>query len=130
MRHSPAFNTSLAFAGIAVICIFFADLEITTLNPWRELGHLFFGFLTPDFLAVEALGEGILNTIAFALLGVALGFGCGFMLSLVFHWRLIRWGCAFLFTGWGAWPLGWCDRNSAGHGSTKISTQRRGAADG
>ena len=96
MRHSPAFNTSLAFAGIAVICIFFADLEITTLNPWRELGHLFFGFLTPDFLAVEALGEGILNTIAFALLGVALGFGCGFMLSLVFHWRLIRWGCAFL----------------------------------
>ena len=30
------------------------------------------GFLTPDFFAVEAIGTAILQTIAFALVGVAL----------------------------------------------------------
>jgi phosphonate transport system permease protein len=52
------------------------------------------GALTPDFSAVSGIGMVIVQTVAFALSGVALGAVGGFLLSQVFHLGPVRWGCA------------------------------------
>lgn len=89
-------RTSLIFVAIAMGCLWTADLEITTVDPWTEMGRLWLGLLTPDFLATEQLWEAVLNTLAFALLGVALANVVGFALALVFHLRITRILCAFV----------------------------------
>jgi phosphonate transport system permease protein len=89
-------RASLIFLAIALGCLPFADLEITTVNPWQEMGRLWLGLLTPDFFATDQLLESLLNTLAFALLGVALANVFGFGLALLFHYRIIRMGCAFV----------------------------------
>ncbi|PSQ90444.1 MAG: ABC transporter permease, partial [Proteobacteria bacterium SW_6_67_9] len=96
MIRSPMVRTSLGFVAVALVCLFFADLEISSIHPWTELGRLAAGIATPDFTAVDALGTALLRTIAFAFVGVALGAVGGFFLSLVFDWRLVRAGCAFV----------------------------------
>ena len=92
----PLARVTINFIFIAVICCFFADLEITTLNPWEEILRLVYGAMTPDFLETDNLFNAILNTIAFAILGVTLGNLAGFVLALVFHIRWVRAGCAFI----------------------------------
>jgi phosphonate transport system permease protein len=94
--RSPLANTTLIFFSIALICTVFADIAITTVNPWEEMGRLVLGIVTPDFYSTDGLGTSILYTLAFALLGVAVGNVLGFLLALVFHSRLVRTGCAFI----------------------------------
>ncbi len=93
---SPLVRTSLIFVAIALACLPLADLEITTLDPWQEMGRLLHGLVTPDFFATERLSEALLNTVAFALLGVSLANVLGLLLSLVFHLRAVRAGCALV----------------------------------
>jgi phosphonate transport system permease protein len=92
--YSPAVIVSFLFVAIAAACLPFADLAITTLDPWAEMERMLWGLLTPDFLAVEAIGTAILQTIAFALVGVALAAVSGFVLAQFFHLRLVRLACA------------------------------------
>ena len=80
---------------MAIVCLVFADLEITTFDPWAEMRLMAIGVVTPDFFATEYLFEAILNTLAFALVGVAAGNALGFALALVFRYRLVRVACAF-----------------------------------
>ena len=94
--RSPLANTTLIFFGIAFICAVFADIAITTVNPWQEMGRLVLGIVTPDFYSTDGLGTSILYTLAFALLGVAVGNVFGFLLALVFHSRIVQTGCAFI----------------------------------
>lgn len=54
------------------------------------------GFVTPDFFAVSDIGRVIIQTIAFALCGVALGALLGFFLAQIFHLGPVRWTCAFV----------------------------------
>lgn len=82
--------------AIALACLPFADLETTTRDPWREMERLAWGLITPDFFATEHLLDALKNTLAFALLGVALANVLGFLLALVFHCRIIRIGCALV----------------------------------
>ena len=93
---SPTAKTSLTFFFIALACLAFADIAVTTVNPWREMGRLLLGIVTPDFFATEQLGGALLYTLAFALLGVAVGNLFGFLLSLLFFSRLVRVACAFV----------------------------------
>ena len=58
------------------------------------MGRMAWGFVTPDFLAVTGIGMVIVQTIAFALCGVALGAVGGFLLSQIFHLSPVRWACA------------------------------------
>ncbi|MBO6784293.1 MAG: ABC transporter permease [Alphaproteobacteria bacterium] len=82
------------FTAIAVVCLAFADIDITTVDPWAEFGRLALGLVTPDFTATENLLHAIAMTLAFALLGVSLSVVLGFALALVFHIALVRGFCA------------------------------------
>jgi phosphonate transport system permease protein len=94
MHRSATVNTSLGFVGLALVCLLFADLEITTQSPWIEMGRMALGVITPNFFDIGRLLEALLQTIAFALVGVALGSAFGFGLALLFHHRAVRMGCA------------------------------------
>ncbi|MEC9482232.1 MAG: ABC transporter permease, partial [Halomonas sp.] len=96
MRHTPTVRTSLGFVFVAGLCLLVADIQITTIAPWRELGRLLTGLVTPDFSSLASIGTALLRTVAFAFVGVALGASAGFLLALVFHHRLVRAGCAFV----------------------------------
>lgn len=95
-QRSPLATTTLIFFTIALICAIFADIAITTVDPWREMGLLLSGIVTPDFYATENLGSALIYTLAFALLGVAVGNVFGFLLALIFFSRIVRTGCAFI----------------------------------
>lgn len=95
-NYSPLFRTVCWFLAIAAVCLLFADLAVTTVSPWEELGRLLLGAATPDFFGTDDLAFAILYTIAFALLGVAFGNFFGFLLALLFTNRLVRTVCAFV----------------------------------
>ncbi len=94
--RSAAVRTSLGFVAVAVGCLFFADLEISAVSPWGELARLGLGMVTPDFAAVDQLALALLRTVAFALVGVALGVAGGVVLALLFDSRVVRVFCAFV----------------------------------
>jgi phosphonate transport system permease protein len=95
-RYSAMVRTSLGFVGIAAICLLFADISVTTHDPWFEARRMLLGAVTPDFLALDIIGRALVKTVAFALVGVALGAVAGFGLAQVFHFRLVRLFCAFV----------------------------------
>ena len=40
----------MGFMAVAVIFGLYADIEITTLNPWEEITKMALGAVTPNFL--------------------------------------------------------------------------------
>lgn len=96
LRLRPGFaNTTLAFilAGLASMLV--ADLAISSSHPGAEMLRLLRGLLAPDWAAVGA--RSLATTVAFAVLGVALGSASGFLLALVFpRFVAVRAFCAFL----------------------------------
>ena len=61
-----------------------------------ELGRLFSGLLQPSLFNIEDPLSALLQTIAFALLGVAFGCTTGFALAQLYHFRLVRTVCALI----------------------------------
>ena len=96
MLSSPTVRASLIFLAIALVGLAFADIAITSANPWKDLGRLFLGIVTPDFFSSEGVAVALLRTVAFAFVGVALGSLCGFLLSLIYTNPIIRSFCAFI----------------------------------
>jgi phosphonate transport system permease protein len=93
-RASPLARTLGGFIVLAFVLLLFADVEISTVDPWAEFGRLLLGVITPDFTATENILNAILYTIAFALLGVTFAVIFGFALALVFQNPLVRGFCA------------------------------------
>ncbi len=93
---SPLARTTSGFLFVAIVCLVFADIAISTVDPWREFGLLLEGIVTPDFYSTDSLALALGYTLAFALLGVALANVVGFGLALLFHRRAVRVGCAFI----------------------------------
>ncbi|MEZ5788881.1 MAG: ABC transporter permease, partial [Xanthobacteraceae bacterium] len=88
-------SVSYLFLLIALVALGIADLTVSTLNPWAEMRRLLAGLLQPDLLSIEVMS--VVWTVAFAVLGVALGATTGFLLALVFaQFRAVRLLCAFL----------------------------------
>jgi phosphonate transport system permease protein len=86
---------SRGFAAVALAALLAADLHVSSLQPWAELRRLLAGFVQADFPSVEALS--VVHTVAFAVLGVGLGAGSGFLLAIPFaRSRTVRGLCAFL----------------------------------
>ena len=89
-------RTSGGFVLVALLCLLFSDIEIHSADPWLELGRIGLGLVTPDLWNIEQLADALVNTLAFALLGIALAIPVGAVLALSFRWRLVRYYCAFI----------------------------------
>lgn len=96
MLSSPAIRVSLLFVLIAACCLPFADLSISTADPWRILGQIAGGFITPSLNTVGALFKAIAMTVAFALWGVAIASCVGLTLSCIYRIWWVRALCAFV----------------------------------
>ena len=95
-HHSQRWRISWVFVGIALACLTIADISISTYDPLAELVNLFSGLLHPSLERINNPLDGLLQTISFALLGVSFGCFFGFLLALIFHWRIVRVVCALL----------------------------------
>ena len=95
-KNTSMARVSLMFVGAALFCLYFSDVSITTQDPWLEINRMIVGVFTPDFLAISAIGDAILKTVSFALIGVALGAVSGFLLAQIFHLRFVRFICSFV----------------------------------
>ncbi|WP_428033263.1 PhnE/PtxC family ABC transporter permease [Amphritea sp.] len=93
-RWPGGVRTGLWFVLVALICLPFADLEVSSLDPWTDLGRLLQGFISPGLMAADQVIEALLATLAFAFAGVALAVVCGFCLALAFQNTAIRALCA------------------------------------
>jgi phosphonate transport system permease protein len=88
-------SASLTFLAIALAALPVADLAITALDPSAEFRRLIAGALFPAFSAVEIWS--VIWTVAFAVVGVAVGGTAGLAMALVFsHSAPIRLLAAFL----------------------------------
>ncbi|WP_210396314.1 PhnE/PtxC family ABC transporter permease [Motiliproteus sediminis] len=87
---------SLGLALTALLALTLADIDWVNSSPWFELGRIGWGMLTPDFFGVESLASAVANTLAFALLGVAVANVTGFIFALLFRWRLVQLFCALI----------------------------------
>src|SRR5712691_9586977 len=88
-------SASSLFLLIAAVALLLADLEVIALDPWAEMRRLVFGLIRPDLLSIEVMS--VVWTVAFAVLGVAIGASTGLMFALAFaRLRAVRLLCAFL----------------------------------
>lgn len=94
-RASPL-RTSLGFVALALLCLAFADLEITSLNPWDDLYRFGVGLVTPDFSQGSYLLSALAYTVAFGILGTVLAAVAGLALAQIYHFRAVRVGAAFI----------------------------------
>ena len=96
MRRRLGFtNTSLAFLALGAVALLCGDLAVTASHPGAEMLRLLRGLATPDALAVD--GRALVDTVAFALLGVGTGGACGLLLALAFPRSFaVRALCGFL----------------------------------
>tara|TARA_B100000886_G_C20425854_1_gene493943 strand:+ start:3699 stop:5174 length:1476 start_codon:yes stop_codon:yes gene_type:complete len=93
---SPLARVTGIFFIVTIVCLTFADLTVTTVDPWSEFGRLASGLISPDFFSTDSLVLSLAYTLAFALLGVLLGNLIGFGFALLFSFRLIRIFCAVI----------------------------------
>ena len=87
--------TSLVFLACGLAAFILADINVAALQPWQELRRLALGLLGPDLMSIEA--RSVVNTLAFAVLGVASGAAAGLALAFSFaRFAAVRIACAFL----------------------------------
>jgi len=79
---------------LAAVCIALGDWAIGSHDPSRILWRILHGAITPDFSNMHEWLPAMGSTIAFAMLGVGAAWALGLLLSLVYHWRMVRWCCA------------------------------------
>ncbi|MDO6565212.1 ABC transporter permease [Amphritea sp. 1_MG-2023] len=95
-RWPRGVRIALWFLLIALACIPFTDLEISSLDPWIDLSRLLRGFMAPQLMQPSLVIEALLATLAFAFAGVGLAVVCGFVLALAFNNPVMRGFCALL----------------------------------
>ncbi len=89
-------KVTTSFFIIALICLCLADVAIISADPWSELSRMAMGFVLPAFFSWPELLKSVANTLAFALIGVAVASILGLVLARFFHWRMVRVFCAFI----------------------------------
>ena len=89
-------NLSFWFALSALLCLLLVDIDISSADPWAELGLMTAGALSPSVWSWPTLLSSLANTFAFALQGVTLAAIGGFVLALGYRFTLVRAFCAFI----------------------------------
>ena len=89
-------NISFWFAISALICLLLVNIDISTADPWAELGLMMAGALSPSVWSWSTLLSSLANTFAFALQGVTIAAIAGFVLALGYRFTLVRAFCAFI----------------------------------
>lgn len=93
---APLVRTSLWLFGIALICVWLADLQIRSVSPWAELIRLGHGLIQPDFATFDTAIVALLRTVSFAFTGVGAAAVLGMGLAFIFHYRIVQAVCAFI----------------------------------
>jgi phosphonate transport system permease protein len=93
---APLVRTSLWLFGIALICVWLADLQIRSVSPWAELIRLGHGLIQPDFTTFDTAIVALLRTVSFAFTGVGVAAVLGMGLAFIFHYRIVQAVCAFI----------------------------------
>ena len=75
-------RASLLLLGAALASLLVADIAVTALNPWADLRRIVVGIVTPDLRAIDLWA--VIWTLAFAVVGVALGSASGFLLAIFY----------------------------------------------
>lgn len=78
------------FALIALLCLAFADIDIGTLNPGRELWLMAQGLVTPRIDDPRQWLDAVIYTLTFSLQGVVLAAALGFVFSVFYHLAWVR----------------------------------------
>ena len=89
-------KVTASFFVIALVCLCLSDIAVISANPWSELSRMAMGFALPSFFSWSELIKSVINTLAFALIGVAIAAALGLALARFFHWRIVRFFCAFI----------------------------------
>ena len=79
---------------VALLCLPIADIQIYQVDPWAELGRMGTGLIWPHWSDAWELSRAVGQTVAFALLAVAIAAPVGLLLAMLFHWRSVRILCA------------------------------------
>jgi phosphonate transport system permease protein len=87
---------SLIISLIGLMALLAADLEISNHDPASELERLLYGLLLPDLGQVDFLLDALLNTVSFALVGLAMAATTGLALAPYHHVGVVRHCCAFV----------------------------------
>lgn len=92
MRPEPLSRRTLVLAmlALAALALPFADFAISAHDPWGALARMGHGLLRPDFAAIEQLGSATARTLAFALMGVAVGAVAGVICAPFYAFRPLR----------------------------------------
>lgn len=78
------------FVLVALAALWIADIHLYRPDPWQELGRIGLGLITPYWPDIPELLLATLQTVAFALLAVAISAVLGLWLAVYFHWRIVR----------------------------------------
>ena len=84
----PKGKTTQVISGFALLSLLLCingDIAIITATPGVEFQRMLSGLLHPQWPPLTELLIAILQTISFALWGVAVAAICGFLLSFIFH---------------------------------------------
>jgi phosphonate transport system permease protein len=78
----------------ALLALIGADIQIYPVDPWQELSAIGLGLVRPGWNDWPVLLQSVGQTIAFALLAVALAAPLGLGLAMAFRWLPVRLLCA------------------------------------
>ncbi|MCP3908999.1 MAG: ABC transporter permease [Oceanicoccus sp.] len=93
--HLPTgIRSFLLLLAAALLCLPFADIEISNRSPWQEFAAMAGGFFQPTLLPFDELIAAIAQTFSYAFLAVCTAAVGGLFLSLFFHQLWLRSLCA------------------------------------
>ena len=93
LRHSKRLQLRYIVCGLLLtgaLSLAFADISITTQQPAAQLMRIVSGFFSPSFSGIAHWPWIVLQTIAFALIGVSIGAGAGFCLAPFYENPIVR----------------------------------------
>jgi phosphonate transport system permease protein len=95
-RLPAALQRFLLLLLLALLCLWFADIEISSRNPMLELNKMLQGLLKPSFLAFDELLYALAQTLSYAIIAVSVSAAIGLLLSLYYQHNGLRAICAAL----------------------------------